>query len=513
MKPLAHETDRPVAVIDVGSSAIRLAIAELREDGSVHMLESASKPVSLGQDVFMDGRISTTTVKETVQIINGFRELMASYDVGMLRAVGTSALREAQNQETFLDRIFVRTGVQIRVIDGIEENHFAYVAIREALKGTPLDFAKRNALIMEVGAGSTDVMILHQGQLVSAHTPTIGSQRTRREIRDTTPTGAHLRRYIEERVSSALEHFRSEAVLDSVDEFIAAGGDMRIAGEQVGERTESCYLIDKRAFGSLIDRLAVLSSEEIADVMHIPYAEAENLVFALSVNGAFLSATSAERIIVPFVSIRDGILLTIARANIEGEEAEYYRQVVSSAMSLARKYQADESHALHVTELALRIFDRMQGEHGLALRHRVLLQVASILHDVGTFINFSSHHKHGQYIVDASEIFGLHKEETAIVSNVVRYHRRASPSPAHPFYAALPPADRVTVCKLAAILRVADALDRSHTQRMRSFDLKMSDTELIIDTRGSADTTHERFGIETKAQLFEDVFGLRVVLV
>jgi exopolyphosphatase/guanosine-5'-triphosphate,3'-diphosphate pyrophosphatase len=513
MRPLEHEIDRPVAVIDVGSSAIRLAIAELSGDGSVRMLESASKPVSLGQDVFMDGRISTTTVKETVQIINGFRELMQAYDVGMLRAVGTSALREAQNQETFLDRIFVRTGVQIRVIDGIEENHFAYVAIREALRGTPLDFSERNALIMEVGAGSTDVMVFHQGQMASAHTLTIGSHRTRSEIRDSNPTGTQLRRYIDERVSSALEHFRSETKLDSVDEFIAAGGDMRIAGERIGERTEACYVIDQGAFRSLIDRLATLSSDEITDLFHIPYAEAENIVFALSVNDAFLSATAAERIIVPFVSIRDGILLTIARANIQGEEAEYYRQVVSSAMSLARKYQADESHALHVTELALRIYDHMKTEHGLGPRHRVLLQVASILHDIGTFINFGSHHKHGQYIVDASEIFGLHKEETALVSNVVRYHRRAAPSTAHPFYASLPPADRVTVCKLAAILRVADALDRSHTQRIRSFELKMTDTELIIDTQGSTDTSHELFGIETKALLFEDVFGLRVVLV
>ena len=512
MSSTGHEIGRPVAVIDVGSSAIRLAIAEIPEHGAVRMLESASKPVSLGQDVFMEGRISTNTLRETVQIINGYRELMRSYDVGMLRAVGTSALREAQNQETFLDRVFVRTGVQVQVIDGIQENHFAYVAIREALKDTPLDFTSRDALILEVGAGSTDVMTFQSGQMVSAHTLSIGSYRTRRELKESVRDPGQMRRYITERVSSALDHFRSETALDTVDEFIAAGGDMRIAGEQVGRRTEVCYVIDKLSLSELIDRLARLSTEEIVNTVHISYAEAENLVFALSVNNAFLAATAAERIIVPFVSIRDGILLSMARSDADGQEAEYERQIVSSATSLARKYQADEAHALHVATLALRVFDRMQSDHGLGKRHRLLLQVAAILHDIGTFINFSSHHKHGQYIVDSSDIFGLQRDETSVVANVVRYHRRAPPSPDHPGYAALPPSDRILVAKLAAILRVADALDRSHTQRVTSIEMTLTENELIIDTRGSADITHERFGIDSKGAMFEDVFGLRVIL-
>ncbi len=508
-----HELDRPIAVVDVGSSAIRLSIAEITPGGAVHMLESASRPVSLGQDVFMEGRISTTTLRETVQIMNGYRELMRTYDVGMVRAVGTSALREAQNQETFLDRVFVRTGVQIRVIDGIEENHYAYVAIREALRDTPLDFRARNALIIEVGAGSTDVMIFQSGQMVSAHNLAIGSYRTRRELRETKPNGSQMRRYIEERVSSALEHFRSETAIESVDEFIGVGGDMRIAGEHVGDKTDACYVIDKRAFRDLIARLSRLSSEEILNTVHISYAEAENLVFALNVNNAFLSATAAERIIVPFVSIRDGMLLSLSRADADGEEAEYFRQIVSSAHSLARKYQTDEPHARHVSDLALRIFDHMRADHGLGVRHRLLLQVAAILHDIGTFINFSSHHKHGQYIVEASDIFGLQRDQIAVVANVVRYHRRAAPSPAHASYAALTPQDRVLVCKLAAVLRVADALDRSHSQRIKSFEITVTENELILDTRGSADITHERFGIESKAAMFEDVFGLKVVLI
>lgn len=204
MKQDKHESDLPVAVIDVGSSAIRLAIAEIQANGTARILENASRPVTLGRDVFFGGKISPSTIKQAVEIIRGYRDLMKAYGVGMLRAVGTSALREAQNRETFLDRVRLRTGVDIRVIDGIEANHFTYVAIREALANTDLDLASRSALIVEVGGGSTDVMVFQKGELATAHTLAIGSQRTGGEVTRSV-SGAHQRRaYLEEKVATAL---------------------------------------------------------------------------------------------------------------------------------------------------------------------------------------------------------------------------------------------------------------------------------------------------------------------
>jgi exopolyphosphatase/guanosine-5'-triphosphate,3'-diphosphate pyrophosphatase len=356
-------------------------------------------------------------------------------------------------------------------------------------------------------------MVFQDGAMASAHTLAIGSQRTGGEVLRSVSTAKQRRVYLEEKVQNATDLLRTETSLESLDLFIAVGGDMRIAGERAGEVVDDTYfLIERRDFDRLVGELSELSEDEIAESLRIPYNEAETLVFALVIYGAFLAATAATRIVVPFVSIRDGVLCTIAASSVEGGHTEYHQQVVSSALNLMRKYRGDERHALHVTDLALRLFDFLQDDHGLDSRQRLLLQVAGILHDIGTFINFSSHHKHGQYVINSSDIFGLHRQELSVVSNVVRYHRRATPQPSHRYYASLPPADRMVVNKLAALLRVADALDRGHQQRIGDLDLELEGDELIVRVRNAGDVSLERFGIETKAQMLEDVYGYKTVL-
>jgi exopolyphosphatase / guanosine-5'-triphosphate,3'-diphosphate pyrophosphatase len=145
-------------------------------------------------------------------------------------------------------------------------------------------------------------------------------------------------------------------------------------------------------------------------------------------------------------------------------------------------------------------------------RERLLLVAASYLHDIGTFIRTSGHHRHGEYIVLNSEIFGLQRDELVLVANLVRYHRKAAPSPSHPNYMSMPREDRAVVLKLSAILRVADALDRGHTQRLKLIDLEMKEDHLILQTDCQGDLSLERLSLSEKADMFEDVFGLKVVL-
>jgi exopolyphosphatase / guanosine-5'-triphosphate,3'-diphosphate pyrophosphatase len=222
-------------------------------------------------------------------------------------------------------------------------------------------------------------------------------------------------------------------------------------------------------------------------------------------------------VVVPNVSIREGVLISASRGPDVEIQAEMHRQIIASAASLGRKYHYDEPHAHHVAELCLAIFDALTREHGLGSRERLLLEAAAILHDIGTFIRSSGHHKHGEYIVANSEIFGLNKGDLTIVSNVVRYHRKAPPSSLHVNFIALPREDRVAVMKLAAILRVADALDRGHDQRVRLVAVERREDRLALraeDSDGrSMDLSLERLSLAEKGDMFEDVFGLEPVLV
>jgi exopolyphosphatase/guanosine-5'-triphosphate,3'-diphosphate pyrophosphatase len=186
--------------------------------------------------------------------------------------------------------------------------------------------------------------------------------------------------------------------------------------------------------------------------------------------------------------------------------------VIHSAITIARKYRVDLDHAEAVAEVAGRLFDELQADHRLGRRHRLLLRAAALMHEVGSYVSSRAHHKHSYYLIANSEVFGLTREERAIVALVGRYHRRAAPRPTHVEYMALPREARMAVSKLAALLRVADALQRSRERPIRDVVFRRDDAELTLSVPTACDLTLERKTIEAKADLFEDIYGLRVRL-
>jgi exopolyphosphatase/guanosine-5'-triphosphate,3'-diphosphate pyrophosphatase len=186
--------------------------------------------------------------------------------------------------------------------------------------------------------------------------------------------------------------------------------------------------------------------------------------------------------------------------------------VIASAVNLGRKYHFDEPHHRHVARLCMTLFDVLRNEHGMNRRERMLLEVAATLHDIGMFIRGSGHQKHGQYIVANSEIFGLRSEELAIIANVVRYHRGDLPAPTDIEYVALQKEERILMLKMASILRVADALDRGHSQHIHGITVEKKSEAIFVYAQGSYDLSLERIGLEEKADLFQDIFGYKVIL-
>ena len=162
--------------------------------------------------------------------------------------------------------------------------------------------------------------------------------------------------------------------------------------------------------------------------------------------------------------------------------------------------------------MATRLFDSLQGEHGLSERHRLLLEVAALMHEAGKFVATRAHHKHSYYVIANAEILGLSRSEIDVVAQVARYHRRSMPKTTHVEYTAMPRDQRMTVNKLAAILRVADALDKGHWQQVHAFQAEQHRQELVLYVQGAGDLGLERLALRTKSDLFEDVFGLKVRL-
>lgn len=505
---------RIVAVIDIGATAIRLVVAETAGHGEWRVLERAGKPVPLGRDVFRTGRIKSSTLNVSLSVLQGFRELLFGYgiDDADTSVIATSALREARNRDTFVDRVAIKTGFNINIVEGIEENRLTYMAVQRALRTMQSTLTKSNAIIIEVGGGSTALMMLRRGKVVAAHSINVGTVRIEQQL-EVAGSVSHRVRFLRENIRNVREVLGNEFDLTKIKHFVAVGGDARLAAERVGTQIESSYsVIEKKEFDEFVRAIEALSIEECVSRLRIPYDQADSLATGLLMYQLFMEGTSADRLIVPQVSIRDGVLLSITRGPDQDVHHEFNVQVLASAESIGRKYQYDADHAKHVAEIALDLFDQLIDEHGLTEHDRLLLHVACILHDIGTFVKASGHHKHGQYLVSNSDIFGLHTDDINLVSNVVRYHRKAPPLSSHIPYVSLSREARMRVLKLSSIIRVADALDRAHAQRIKSIRVERSQDGIRIACDYHGDMSIERYGLASKGSLFEDVFGMKITI-
>ena len=505
------EPPRPVGVVDIGASAIRLVVAETRPGEPLRVLEEASRGVRLGKDTFTHGRIGAATVEAAIKTLEGYRRIMDGYGVVRYRAVATSAVREAQNRETFLDRVRLRTGFEVETIDGSEENRLTYVAVREALKGHPA-LGQDDAVLVEVGGGSADLSFLRKGQPIYSGTYALGSIRMRQNLASWHGSHEQRVRLLRRHIHNVVEDIRREMPLREAKHFVALGGDVRfVAARVLGDQASPVAVVEKAAFLAFCEEVVGEDVEQLTEKYRLPPAEAETLVPALLAYEALLSETAADSVTVPEASLRGGLLLDVTGSD-EGQALEdMQKQVLASAQAVGEKYRYDASHARHVALLATRIFDELGAEHGLTARERLLLEVAALLHDVGIYVSLRGHHKHTWYLLSVAEIFGLSRDDMCMVANVARYHRRATPQKSHLPYMALDSEARVVVNKLAAILRLANALDADHLQKVVDLKLVPEEDGLALEVSGAGDMTMERLVALARSDFLTEVFGRKLL--
>ena len=496
----------------MGASAVRLAIAEVEPAGRHRVLEEAVKGVLLGRDTFSLGAIRPQTLDAAISAVAGFRKIMEGYGPSHVRAFATSAVREARNGDIFLDRILARTGIAFDIINEAEEVRLVFLAVRNALRKHPA-FRAARSLLVEVGGGSTSLTLLRKGQPTQSGVYALGSIRVRQQLdlrrHGQETQSALLRRYI----ANVLEEIRLEIPLGRIAHLVAIGGDVRFAATQLSDsEEESTREISRDVFLKFCDEIERLDEDALIERYRLPAVQAATLVPALLVYRALLTETAAQCIVVSDASLRDGMLLDVVDTGGRQSIDDFESQVLASAEALGQRYRFDRDHGRHVMILATRLFDELRDEHGMEDRQRLLLKVAALLHDIGVYVSLRAHHKHSQYVLSASQIFGLAAEEIAIVSNIARYHRRGMPQESHVPYMALDRQDRLLVNKLAAILRVANALDAEHAQKVRDLRIVRDGTAWTLDLDCSGDVTLERLVAAARSDMFTETFGRQLVV-
>ena len=505
---------RPVAVIDIGATAIRMDVAEIDGTEGIRRLESLSKPVALGKDTFTKGRIEHETINRCIEILRGFQSVLMEYGIkpgGQVLAVATSSVREARNSDNFRDRVAVATGIELKIIDESEQSRLTFMAAQEILEKKP-ELIRADVLLAEVGGGITEIFLLQKGHLRYSKAYQLGTLRMRETLETHLTPSERVKRILGQHIGRTVETIKRDVPPVEGTVLVAMSGDAQFAASQIAADWPDRPLVtlDFKDFCTFADKIIPLTAERLVKRFKLPFEQAETVgpgLFAYIILGRTFKS---ETVVIPKTTFRDGLLREVAsRTSWTDAFAE---EVVRQAVQLGRKFAFDEKHALNVADLSVLLFRALRREFHLDPRHELLLRLAALLHDIGAFISDRSHHKHSMYLIGNSSIFGLSREDMALVSLIARYHRRALPSLAHPEYAALDRYKRITVSKKAAILRVADALDRNHLQQITAPSVTVGKDEIVITVDGAEDLTLERLALKEKGPLFEEVYGMKIVL-
>lgn len=505
----------PLAVIELGTSAIRMAVGESDGSSNVRVLEQLVRGVSLGKDTFTQGEIQRKTLQEVIRVLKSYRRKLKEYQCSNpkhIRIVATSAVREATNRMEVLDRIYTATGLTVELIDDAEIARVTYLGVRPLLQNDPT-LTEAMTVVAEVGGGNTEVLVLKGKDIVHSQPYRLGSLRLQQMIIQSQTTRNHMGSMLIGQINRTLEPLLDIVPRGRDMEYVALGGDMRFAAKVLGIGLQKAGLsrIEVDDLEKLTTRLLSLTVDRIIRKYHIELSQAETLVPALLANLRLAQMLGCSQILITGLNLRDALLQGMLRTN--DWSADFCEQIVNSAVELARKFHVDLHHARHVADLARTLYRALQSEHRMDARCETLLYVASLLHEIGLFVGLSGYHKHSQYLITHSELFGLNEQDQHLVAMIARYHRRAAPKPTHEIFARLDRDNRVIVSRLAGILRVAVALDHTGSQRVRDIECTIERHRLVVTVTNSAgDLSLERLELRQKASLLEDTFGLSVLL-
>lgn len=495
--------------LHIGASSVSMLVCEADASEAPRVIEFLEQPAPLARDIFRHGMITAATTERIVAIILGFQETLrelGSETRQTTRAVATNILGEAENHDVFLNRVRIACGLEMGTLDDGEMTRLIYLKTRRRLDDMPA-MRQRTTLVVHVGPGNTRALLFHKGTISRYTSYRLGAHRTRVAVEGSHAAGNALLRLIREHASGNLTQMAFDYREAKIEQLVVLGYELQLAAPFFSKDASACSV---KALRELVSSSAEMDEAQLVRRFQLDYHTAEALLPALEINLAIAEIFKLKQLRVPTSPYEQGLLqdLLVSREVPQGLEDE----VIRSAKILAARYQSDPKHGEHVATMCAELFNAMADVHQLGAHDALLLQVAAIVHECGTFISPRAHHKHSQYIILNSEIFGLGQMDLTIVSLLARYHRHSGPKPDHPYYCDLGTRDRLRVCKLAALLRVADALERTHDRRVRGIRVERGAEHLHIFLKGVADAAVERLAMRAKGDMFENLFGLEIVL-
>jgi len=508
------------AAIDIGSNSIKLVVVDAAASDSFAVLTREKETVRLGHETLLRGYLGRAAILSATDCIRRFRSIAEARGAERIVATATAAVREANNAANFINAVEQKTGIKVEILSGIEEARLIGLAASHGCsdKGA-------TTLNIDIGGGSTEISIFRDGQPLTLHSIRLGAVGLTERFFKSDPPGAKAVREVQFEVRAAVERparelhdYRWDAVTGTSGTILAIGSTLRAwakgpSNVQTVQPIEA--VINLRELAQFNASLAEMTTAERRNAARITTQRAEIILAGGLMLEGMMRALGMKSLTTCEWALREGVIIDRLRdweAQSRPPMPDIADQKLRGVHAVGKRFGYEEAHSHQVARLAETIFDALAENTKLTRHQRLLLSAAALLHDVGYHIAHEAHHKHSLYLIENSELTGFSERERAVIANIARYHKGSLPKNHHPNYAALSGADRTTVARLAGILRLADAMDRRHDNRVKDLLCRRNRNVVHIQTLSGLECESELTEAERRVKLFEDAFQLKVRL-
>ncbi|MGC2660733.1 MAG: Ppx/GppA phosphatase family protein [Bryobacteraceae bacterium] len=498
------------AAIDIGSNSVRMMAAEAGPE-ILRVLVQERQVTRLGASVFRDGRVSEEALTFLCATLTRFATAYQKFDVHGVRAVATSAVRDSSNQQEFLERTGTALGTPVEIISGQEEARLIHLGV-EARWPRP----KERTMIVDVGGGSAELILSQHGELLDAVSRPLGAVRLTELFLESDPPAPDELHRMNAYIDEKLLPFHKRRHEEKLDRVVATSATAAAIVCEVNEvpRPKRDAADRLRARTTQIRKLyAEVSSRDLAarrKLVGIGPRRAEIIVAGSAVFLRVLEMFGCSSLYYSTAGVRDGIIADLAARGVGRELSQLSREQLLVVETMAKRYGVVLRHARRVAYLVHRLFELLQPLHGLPPLAGKLVQAAAYLHDVGHFVSDTGHHKHSAYLVANADLPGFTNKERVTIASLCRFHRKSMPQPRHMQFQALDADSKRIVMTLAPLLRIADALDRGHGQKVHDVRGAVKNGGLHLMVEADPDADLEIWAAGEAAQAFEQVYSLPV---
>jgi exopolyphosphatase/guanosine-5'-triphosphate,3'-diphosphate pyrophosphatase len=500
------------AAIDIGSNSIRMLVAEAHPAPYAELAVDR-QVVRLGAGVFRHGRLTQESMAGALQTLQRMADRIAASDVMAMRAVGTSALRDALNRNEFLDRAADILKTPIEVITGLEEARLIHMGVQ-----MKWPHPKQRLAILDIGGGSAELILSEHGAFQEAISRPLGAVRLTELFLKSDPPDprelARLETFAQERLAGAATRFRQTridrliATSSTASAIVCAAHRIPRERRDKADRQHATTAEVRRLYQELASRKQASRGK----IVGIGPRRSEIIVAGTSVLLMALRELGLTRFYYSTAGLREGIVADLVHRRVGMEQARLDADERRIVRAMVSRYGMSSAHVRKVADLAHMLFDGLRHVHQLPLRMGKLLDAAAHLYNIGHFINEVRHHRHSMYIVANSDMPGFTPEERMVVANLCRYHRKSTPHLTHESFQLLEAEDRRAVMLLTPLLRLAVALDQSQEQRVERLEVTAQDQTVELRLYGNRDIDNEQWSAQQVADVFHGIYGKTLVV-